>query len=97
MTSFTLALLTHLLLPIEIYELEIQFNQLPFHFLVISEKRRASVNTQETRSLRIETVPDLELEPNKWKRLSFNVNAGLSNRLECLSVFARIGQTFNHL
>lgn len=92
MTSFTLALLTHLPLPMEIDELEIQFNQLPCNFLVISEKRRASVNTPETRSLRIETVPDLELEPNKWKRLSFNVNAGLSGRLECSSVFARIGQ-----
>lgn len=92
MTSFTLSLLTHLPLPMEINELEIQFNQLPCNFLVISEKRQASVNTPKTRSLRVETVPDLELEPNKWKRLSFNVNAGLSGKLECLSVIARIGQ-----
>ena len=97
MTSFTLALLTHLLLPMEIYELQIQFNQLPCHFLVISENRWFSVNTPETRSRRIEIVPALELDPDKWKRLLFNVNTGLSSRLECSTVFARIGQTFNHL
>ncbi|KAH9302364.1 hypothetical protein KI387_013947, partial [Taxus chinensis] len=90
-TFFTLSLLTHLPLPIEIDELEFQFNQFPCNFLVVSKKRQAKVYPSTTQSLRIETVSDLKLQPNKWKRLSFNVNAGQSGKLECLSVIARLG------
>eukprot|EP01018_Ginkgo_biloba_P032269 Gb_22022 [translate_table: standard] len=93
-TVLTLSLLTHLPLPIEIDELEIQFNQFSCNFVVVSEKGQVSAHASETQSLRLETVPDLQLEPNKWKRLSFNVNAGQSGKLECLSVIARVARNF---
>ncbi|XP_058073386.1 uncharacterized protein LOC131222361 isoform X1 [Magnolia sinica] len=92
-TLFTVSLLTQLSHPVEIDQLEIQFNQSVCNFIVINgQKALSEENPIQEQGLRIQTVPNLTLVWNKWLRLTYNIKSGQTGKLECLSIIVKIGR-----
>ncbi|KVH92142.1 protein of unknown function DUF1683, C-terminal [Cynara cardunculus var. scolymus] len=95
-TLITLSLLSQLPSPIEIDQLEIQFNQSECNFIIVNAQRpRSSAISHIHPDRRVETVPILELSTNKWLRLTYNIKSVNSGKLECTYVIARIGPHFS--
>lgn len=95
-TLITVSLLTQLPCPVEIDQIEVQFNQSACNFTVINEQKatiggEGSIGKQ---GHRVETVANLTLVTNKWLRLTYNIQSGQSGKLECLSVIVKIGSHF---
>ncbi|KAJ4966669.1 hypothetical protein NE237_018518 [Protea cynaroides] len=90
--SLTLSLLSQLPHPVEIDQLEIQFNQSECNFIITSAPKEtvgaSSVGETDTR---LDSVPNLNLVTNKWLRLTFDIISEQSGKLECLSVIAKLG------
>ncbi|OVA00686.1 protein of unknown function DUF1683 [Macleaya cordata] len=93
-TLLTLSLLSQLPHPVEIDQLEIQFNQPKCNFTITtSQKPQTDANSGEQVS-RIEIAPILSLVTNKWLRLTYDIRSEQSGKLECVSVVARMGPHF---
>ncbi|ONK68724.1 uncharacterized protein A4U43_C05F15240 [Asparagus officinalis] len=95
-TFITVSLLSQLPLPVEMDELEVQFNQDSCNFRILrTQEELSSANYGiEDQGTRIETVPTLMLTTNKWLRLTYEIRSEQSGRLECVSVTAKIGNCF---
>ncbi|KAJ4962840.1 hypothetical protein NE237_022779 [Protea cynaroides] len=89
---FTLSLLSQLPNPVEISQLEIQFNQSECNFTIASLIKEEAVASDigET-GTRVETAQNLSLLTNKWLRLTYDIKSEQSGKLECVSVTARLG------
>ncbi|KAK1259025.1 hypothetical protein QJS04_geneDACA001450 [Acorus gramineus] len=92
-TLLTLSLLSQLPLPVDVDQLEIQFNQ-PLCNFTITSARRVEDPTGVLQGTRVETGPVLKLESNKWFRLSYEIKSEQSGKLECVSVTAKLGHRF---
>ncbi|KAG9456631.1 hypothetical protein H6P81_001139 [Aristolochia fimbriata] len=92
-TLFTLSLLSQLPLPVEIDQLEVQFNQAICNFTICKLEHPSSV-ADSSGPLQTETIPNLTLVTNKWLRLTYTIIAGQSGKLECLTVICKIGTNF---
>ncbi|KAG7535864.1 Trafficking protein particle complex subunit 11 [Arabidopsis thaliana x Arabidopsis arenosa] len=94
--SFTLSLLSHLPLPVEIDHLEVQFNQSTCNFVIRNSQRPlwASASNTVKSGSQVENEPSLVLVPNNWLRLTYAINSEQSGKLECLSVLAKLGPLF---
>ncbi|XP_042508074.1 trafficking protein particle complex subunit 11-like isoform X2 [Macadamia integrifolia] len=90
----TLSLLSQLPHPVEIDQLEIQFNQSECNFTIASapEETVVASSVGEKTGIRLETAPNLSLVTNKWLRLTFDIISEQSGKLECLSVIAKLGR-----
>lgn len=77
-TLITVSLLSHLPLTVEIERLEIQFNQSHCNFFIASAQKPRSVEVSGIQQHRTETAPSLSLEPNKWLRLTYDIQSGKS-------------------
>ena len=76
-TQITLSLLSQLPSPLEIDQLEIQFNQSECNFIIVNEQRRESSSISHIHpDRRVETVPVLQLFTNKWLRLTYGIKSG---------------------
>lgn len=75
-TSMTLALLSQLPCPLEIDQLEVQFNQPECNFIISNAQKKLSALTLEQQGSREETAPTLTLETNTWMRLTYNIKSG---------------------
>ncbi|XP_077215725.1 trafficking protein particle complex subunit-like protein isoform X2 [Tasmannia lanceolata] len=94
-TLLTLSLLSQLPLPVEIDQLEIQFNQSNCNFTIKkSPELPLTESSTGEQACHVKTVPILTLEANKWLRLTFDIKSGQSGKLECLSVIASMGHHF---
>uniref|UniRef100_A0A7N0TQY9 Trafficking protein particle complex subunit 11 domain-containing protein n=1 Tax=Kalanchoe fedtschenkoi TaxID=63787 RepID=A0A7N0TQY9_KALFE len=94
-TSMTLSLLSQLPLPVEIDQLEVQFNQADCNFTIInSEAHSLSENSSYQSSVRMEISSALVLTTNKWLRLTYDIKPEQSGKLECVSVVASLGPNF---
>ncbi|CAA7397987.1 unnamed protein product [Spirodela intermedia] len=82
--TLTLSLLSRLPQPVEIDQLEIQFNQPACNFTLSSSTVKNQLSSSE------EPPPPFLLTPGKWLRLTHEIQSGQSGKLECLSVAARI-------
>ncbi|KAL5981593.1 hypothetical protein ACLOJK_015656 [Asimina triloba] len=92
-TLLTISLLTQLPHPVEIDQLEIQFNQSECNFTIVSEQKLHMEQTSvQEHGFRLESAPDLILVSNKWLRLMYEVKSGQTGKLECLSVVIKIGR-----
>eukprot|EP00250_Pteridium_aquilinum_P016026 c22902_g1_i1 orf=394-4026(-) len=85
-TCVTLSLLTHLPQALDFEELEVHFNQPTCNLVLVRETRDL-----EREGLDVRAGFDLCLEPNRWKRFSFDLIPGQSGKLECLTVTAHLG------
>ncbi|XP_076926004.1 uncharacterized protein LOC143589023 [Bidens hawaiensis] len=95
-TLITLSLLSQLPSPIEIDQLEIQFNQSECNFIIVNAQRRESSSISNIHpDRRVETVPVIQLFTNKWLRLTYDIKSVNSGKLECTYVIARIGPHFS--
>lgn len=95
-TLITLSLLSQLPSPVEIDQLEIQFNQSECNFIIVNAQRRESSAISHIHpDRRVETVPILQLFTNKWLRLTYDIKSVNSGKLECTYVIARIGPHFS--
>ncbi|KAL4572642.1 hypothetical protein LXL04_019423 [Taraxacum kok-saghyz] len=95
-TLVTVSILSQLPSPVEIDQLEVQFNQSECNFIIVNDRRRdKSAITNVHPDRRVETVPVLELFTNKWLRLTYDVKSVNSGKLECTYVIARIGPNFS--
>ncbi|XP_071712167.1 uncharacterized protein [Rutidosis leptorrhynchoides] len=95
-TLITLSLLSQLPSPIEIDQLEIQFNQSECNFIIVNAQRRDSSAISHIHpDRRVETVPVLQLLTNKWLRLTYDIKSVNSGKLECTYVIARMGPHFS--
>ncbi|KAK2977149.1 hypothetical protein RJ640_027762, partial [Escallonia rubra] len=95
-TPVTLSLLSQLPSPVEIDQLEIQFNQSECNFIIVNGQRPHSAviaNVQPGR--RVEFASDLTLVTDKWLRLTYDIKSEQSGKLECIYVIARIGPNFS--
>ncbi|XP_008787021.2 trafficking protein particle complex subunit 11 [Phoenix dactylifera] len=95
-TMITVSLLSQLPCPIEVDQLEIQFNQSTCNFIIVNAQKYPSTEkfTEDDQRSLVETAPSLTLSTNKWLRLTYEVKSGQSGKLECLSVSAKIGHSF---
>ncbi|XP_043713514.1 trafficking protein particle complex subunit 11-like isoform X2 [Telopea speciosissima] len=93
--SLTLSLLSQLPHPVEINQLEIQFNQSACNVTIASVIKEAAMASYigET-STHVETAPNLILLTNKWLRLTYDIKSEQGGKLECVSVIARLGPYF---
>ncbi|KAD4586446.1 hypothetical protein E3N88_24047 [Mikania micrantha] len=74
-TLITLSLLSQLPSPVEIDQLEIQFNQSECNFIIVNAQRRESSSISNIHpDRRVETVPVIQLLTNKWLRLTYDIN-----------------------
>ncbi|KAL4198078.1 hypothetical protein AMTRI_Chr03g44090 [Amborella trichopoda] len=95
-TMLTLSLLSQLPHPVEIDQLEIQFNQSPCNFIICNEQiSRGHQSFPEGDNVRVEKVSVLKLETNKWRRFTYDIKSDQSGKLECLSIIVRIGRHFS--
>ncbi|KAM0034067.1 putative trafficking protein particle complex subunit 11 [Helianthus debilis subsp. tardiflorus] len=95
-TLITLSLLSQLPSPVEIDQLEIQFNQTECNFIIVNAQRRESSSLSNIHpDRRVETVPVIQLSTNKWLRLTYDIKSVNSGKLECTYVIARIGPHFS--
>ncbi|KAK8950026.1 hypothetical protein KSP40_PGU007256 [Platanthera guangdongensis] len=87
-----LSLLPH---PVEIDQLDIQFNQPSCNFKVVNREglfeKAADAQNQDTNTV---LIPSLILTANKWLRMTFDITSGQSGKLECMSVNVRVGNRF---
>ncbi|KAJ7556794.1 hypothetical protein O6H91_05G099000 [Diphasiastrum complanatum] len=94
-TQCTIALLTHMPLPLMITKLEILFNQPECNVVLWNDSNvdRLVDSFQERQDgvLKDKIGYNLELQPYKWKRFTIDLIAGQSGRLECLTATAHIG------
>jgi hypothetical protein len=76
--SFTLSLLSHLPLPVEIDHLEVQFNQSTCNFVIRNSQRPlwASASNTVKSGSQVENAPLLVLVPNNWLRLTYAIKSG---------------------
>ncbi|KAJ1434079.1 Tetratricopeptide-like helical domain superfamily [Sesbania bispinosa] len=93
-TLISVSLLSHLPRTVEIDQLEIQFNQSCCNFFIVNAQKPQSVEVSGIQKHRTEIAPSLSLEPNKWLRLTYDIQSDQSGKLECLSVIAKIGSHF---
>ncbi|PKA60386.1 hypothetical protein AXF42_Ash008446 [Apostasia shenzhenica] len=106
-TYITVSILSQLPHPVEIDQLEIQFNQSNCNFKIVSgEQEFYVVPKPETRDVRIESTPSLIVTNNNWLRMAFEIGSellalwytyilhglGQSGKLECMSVIVMIGR-----
>lgn len=89
-TFVTLSLLSQLPCPVEVDQLEIQFNQRACNFTIINAHEQLAT-PESDQGVRVETAPSLTATTNKWLRLTFEIKSGQSGKLECLSVTAKVG------
>ncbi|XP_023763383.1 uncharacterized protein LOC111911869 isoform X1 [Lactuca sativa] len=95
-TLITVSILSQLPCPVEIDQLEVQFNQSECNFIIVNARRREkSAITNVHPDRRVETVPVLQLFTNKWLRLTYDIKSVNSGKLECTYVIARIGPHFS--
>ncbi|KAG0459299.1 hypothetical protein HPP92_022427 [Vanilla planifolia] len=91
----TVSILSQLPHPVEIDQLEIQFNQTSCNFKVVNgDEVSAKESGAENFGVRVESVPSLILTTNKWLRMTFEIRSGRSGKLECMSVTAKLGRRF---
>ncbi|MQL73216.1 hypothetical protein Taro_005571 [Colocasia esculenta] len=92
-TLLTLSLLSQLPHPVEIGELDIQFNQPACNFTITGcqERPPASKFVRVEEGSRVENASVLILTTRKWLRLTYEIPSGQSGKLECLSVTAKLG------
>ncbi|KAK8606692.1 hypothetical protein V6N13_052457 [Hibiscus sabdariffa] len=91
----TISLLSHLPLPIEIDQLEVQFNQAQCNFIIMNAQKSPLEAVQsEQHDHRMESAPSLTLTTNKWLRLTYDIKSEQSGKLECTSIIAKIGPHF---
>lgn len=87
-----LSLLPH---PVEIDQLDIQFNQPSCNFKVVNREglfeKEADAQNQVTRTV---LIPSLILTANKWLRMTCDISSGQSGKLECMSVNVKVGNRF---
>lgn len=78
-TLMTLSLLSQLPLPVEIIQLDVQFNQADCNFTIVnSSKEHLSSETASDKSgIRVETSSTLVLASNKWLRLTYDIKPGI--------------------
>ncbi|KAJ6799926.1 trafficking protein particle complex subunit 11 [Iris pallida] len=94
-TFITLSLLSQLPLPVEMDQLQCQFNQPNCSFKVVTAREKLStLGPLEDQDIRVECAPSLVLTANKWLRMTFEIKPAQSGRLECLSVTVVIGDHF---
>lgn len=94
-TMVTLSLLSQLPLAVEIDQLEVQFNQAECNFTIINgQKRQLAADVDGKHIRRMEAAPFLELVPNQWLRLAYDIKSEQSGKLECISVIAKMGDNF---
>ncbi|CAL0330809.1 unnamed protein product [Lupinus luteus] len=93
-TLITVSLLSHLPITIEIDQLEIQFNQSDCNFFIANAQKPRSIEVSDVQQHRVETVPSISLESNKWLRLTYDIKSDQSGKLDCLAVLAKIGPHF---
>lgn len=94
-TFITFSLLSQLPLPVEMNQLQFQFNQPNCSFKVVTAREEIStLGLLEDQDIRVECAPSLVLTANKWLRLTFEIKPAQSGRLECLSVTVVIGDHF---
>ena len=75
-TLLTLSVLSQLPCPVEIDQLEIQFNQPECNFIITNaQKAQKDANSVE-QSSRVEIAPVLALLTNKWLRLTYDIKSG---------------------
>lgn len=78
-TLITLSLLSQLPSPVEIDQLEIQFNQSECNFIIVNAQRRESSSISNIHpDRRVETVPVIQLFTNKWLRLTYDIKSGMT-------------------
>ncbi|KAI3938082.1 hypothetical protein MKW98_018638 [Papaver atlanticum] len=94
-TLFTLSLLSQLPHPVEIDQLEIQFNQPICNFTITNAQKPQIGSTSSEQVSRTEIAPALALITNKWLRLTYDIKSEQSGKLECVSVTARMGPHFS--
>ncbi|KAL5707268.1 hypothetical protein ACHQM5_025336 [Ranunculus cassubicifolius] len=90
-TMLTVSLLSQLPQPVEINQLELQFNQSECNFVINGGQLLSGEAKSSDQRLREETAPNLTLTTNKWLRLTYEVKSEQSGKLECVSVVAKIG------
>uniref|UniRef100_A0A1D1ZC40 Trafficking protein particle complex subunit 11 n=1 Tax=Anthurium amnicola TaxID=1678845 RepID=A0A1D1ZC40_9ARAE len=91
-TLLTLSLLSQLPHPVEISEIEIQFNQPACNFTISSSQEQPPATKYfRVEGSRVENAPVLILTARKWLRLTCEISSGQSGKLECLSVTAKLG------
>ncbi|KAE9597923.1 putative tetratricopeptide-like helical domain, immunoglobulin-like, Foie gras liver health family 1 [Lupinus albus] len=93
-TLITVSLLCHLPITVEIDQLEIQFNQSDCNIFIANAQKPQLVEVSGIQQHRVETVPSLSLESNKWLRLTYDIKSDQSGKLDCLVVLAKIGRHF---
>lgn len=79
-TCITLSLLSQLPLPVEMDQLEVQFNQSSCNFII------SKVYSDDC-GQRVVSVEDLTLYTNKWMRLTCDIISGGQFRSQCLVAF----------
>ncbi|CAI9110430.1 OLC1v1010446C1 [Oldenlandia corymbosa var. corymbosa] len=94
-TMLTVSLLTQLPLDVEIDQLEIQFNQTEYNFIIVNSQRShlAAISKVQP-GRRVEMAPVLKVATNRWLRLTYEIISEQSGKLECMYVIARIGRHF---
>ncbi|KAF9600223.1 hypothetical protein IFM89_005047 [Coptis chinensis] len=94
-TLLTISLLSQLPQPVEIDQLEIQFNQPECNFLINSAQQpTVDATSCDQQDLRIENAPFLKLLTNKWLRLIYDIKSEQSGKLDCISVISKVGPCF---
>ncbi|CAM8986690.1 unnamed protein product [Rhodiola kirilowii] len=94
-TLMTLSLLSQLPLPVEIDQLEVQFNQADCNFTIINGQAHLNSEPISGQSgIRTESSSALVLATNKWLRLTYDIKPEQSGKLECVSVLATLGPNF---
>lgn len=94
-TMLTLSLLSQLPQPLEVNQLEIQFNQSKCNFIIKNAQGLSDdASSFSEQSLRTVTAPFLSLLTNKWLRLTYDIKSEQSGKLECISVVAKMGPYF---
>jgi len=96
-TFITVSLLSQLPLPVEMDELEVQFNQESCNFTIVRSREELSTTNSgiEDQHIQIETAPSLMLTTNKWLRLTYEIKSGLplnSSSLCLLYIHPLIGK-----
>lgn len=77
LTLITVSIRSQLPHPVEIDQLEIQFNQPSCNFKVINDEEFFAKEVKaENHDTRLESVPSLMLTANKWLRMTFEISSG---------------------
>ncbi|PKU81543.1 trafficking protein particle complex subunit 11 [Dendrobium catenatum] len=91
----TVSILSQLPHPVEIDQLEIQFNQPSCNFKVVNDEEFFTKEVkEENHDTHLKSIPSLILTTNKWLRMTFEISSGQSGKLECVSVNVMVGHLF---